>query len=186
METSKQSYFNISAKWAAIYTITSIIITYLFQFLNVDQTTSPLRFLVYIPLIGFLLLAQKEYRDQLNGFMTFGQGFMSGFIYSIIIGVLGAIFFYLYFTLLSPQVWEKVLSATRDKMAENKDVSSAQIDQAMNIMTKYGVISATIGVLIVTPIFGAIVSLIGAAIFKKERSLTDIESEAASNFEQGN
>ena len=186
METAKQSYFNVAAKWAVIYTITSIVITYLFQFLNIDQTTSPLRFLSYIPLIGFLLLTQKEYRDQLNGFMTFGQGFMSGFIYSIIIGVLSAVFIYLYFSLLSPQVWEKVLSVTKDKMAENKDVSSAQIDQAMNIMTKYGIISATIGVLLITPIIGAIISLIGAAIFKKERSLADIENDAASNFEQGN
>ena len=35
------------------------------------------------------------------------------------------------------------------------------------------------GILIGTPITGAIIALIGAAIFKKERTLFDIEQEEA-------
>src|ERR1017187_8024348 len=145
MENVKQSYTNLSAKWAVIYVITSIVITFALQFLDVDQTTSPLRFLMYIPLIAFLLLAQKEYRDQLGGFMTFGQGFMAGFIYSVIVGILSAIFVYIYFTFLSPQVWEQVLSASRDKIAENKSLSSEQVDQAMEFTRKYGIMFAIVG-----------------------------------------
>jgi hypothetical protein len=180
MENAKKGYFNLAAKWAVIYAITSIVITYIFQFLDIDLTTSPLRFLSYVALIAFLLLTQKEYKDQLGGFLTFGEGFMSGFMYSVIAGVLGAIFAYIYFTFLSPQVWEHVISATKDKMAENKDLSSDQIDAAMNFTAKYGVILGSVGALIVTPIIGAIISLIGAAIFKKDRTIEDIERETPS------
>jgi hypothetical protein len=179
MENVKPSSLNVSAKWAGIYVITSIVITYLFQFLAVDQT-SAVKYLTYIPFIAFLLLAQKEYKDQLGGFITFGQAFMPGFIYSVITGIILAIFLYIYLGILSPQVWEQILTATRDKMAENKNMSSEQIDQAMDITRKYGVLLTAIGTAIGTPIVGAIISLIGAAIFKKERSVLDIEQNSGS------
>jgi hypothetical protein len=180
MENVKQGYFNLSVKWAVIYIITSIVITYTFQILDVDQVTSPLRFLPYVPLIAFLFLAQKEYKDKLGGFITFGQGFMAGFMYAVVVGVLGAIFTYIYLKFLSPQIWEQALAATKDKMAENKSLSGDQIDQAMDITRKYGIILGSLGALIVTPIIGAIISLIGAAIFKKERSILDVEHDASS------
>jgi len=123
MENVKPSSLNVSAKWAGIYVITAIVITYLFQFLAVDQGSSA-KYLSYIPFIAFLLLAQKEYKDQLGGFITFGQGFMSGFIYSVIAGIIIAIFMYIYLGILSPQVWEQILATTRDKLTENKNLSS--------------------------------------------------------------
>ena len=84
MENSKPNATKVATKWALIYILTSIVITYLFQILNIDQN-SGFKYLVYIPFIAFLLLAQKEYRDQLNGFLTFGEGFSSGFRFSLII-----------------------------------------------------------------------------------------------------
>ena len=179
MENVKPSSLNVSAKWAGIYVITAIVITYLFQFLAVDQGSSA-KYLSYIPFIAFLLLAQKEYKDQLGGFITFGQGFMSGFIYSVIAGIIIAIFMYIYLGILSPQVWEQILATTRDKLTENKNLSSEQIDQAMEITRKYGVLLTVVGTAIGTPIVGAIISLIGAAIFKKERSVLDIEQNSGS------
>ncbi|HAL81645.1 MAG TPA: hypothetical protein DCO83_04925, partial [Mucilaginibacter sp.] len=101
MENVKKSYTNVAAKWAVIYVITSIVITYAFQFLNVDQA-SPAKYLSYIPFIAFLLLTQKEYKDQLGGFLTFGQGFMSGFMYSVFGGIILAVFIYIYLGILSP------------------------------------------------------------------------------------
>jgi len=50
----------------------------------------------------------------------------------------------------------------------------------MEITRKYGVLFTAIGTAIGTPIVGAIISLIGAAIFKKERSVLDIEQNSGS------
>jgi uncharacterized membrane protein len=61
----------------------------------------------------------------------------------------------------------------------DKGLSNDQIDQSMELGKKYGAIFGAVGTLFVIPIFGAIVALIGAAIFKKEKSITDIENDAS-------
>jgi len=178
MENVSKSRNNISAKWAIIYVVTSIVITYTFQFLDMDQT-SPIRYLAYIPFIAFLLLAQKEYKGQLGGFITFGEGFLTGFIYSVIAGVILAVFIYIYLGILSPQVLQQSLAAQHDKYVQS-GLSEDQIAKANEIGTKYGAIFGAVAVLFITPIVGAIIALIGAAIFKKERTILDIEQNTGS------
>ncbi|MDB4918939.1 DUF4199 domain-containing protein [Mucilaginibacter sp.] len=176
MENVKPSSTNLAFKWAIINVLTSIVITYAFQFLNIDQN-SPARYLAFIPFIVFLLMAQKEYRDQLGGFLTYGEGFMGGFLFSIFAGLLGAIFIYVYLTFLSPQVFEQSLADAQTKM-ESKGLSSEQVDSAMAITKKYGTLFGAIGAVIGSIFIGAIIALIGAAIFKKERSILDIEQSS--------
>lgn len=178
MENVKQSYTNITVKWAVIYFITSVVITYIFQFLNIDQNSAA-KYLGYIPFIAFLLLAQKEYKDKLGGFLTFGQGFMTGFIYSVFGGILLAIFIYIYLAILSPQVLDQSLASQHDKFVEN-GMSEDQIKTATEMGKKYGAIFGAVAVLFIMPIIGAIISLIGAAIFKKEPSVLDIEKNSDS------
>lgn len=161
---------NIVLKWTLISVITSIIITYVFQFANVDQN-SGMKYLSYIPFMVYLFLAQKEYKDQLGGYITFGQAFSTGFKYAIFTGIILAIFIYLYLSLLSPQVFEKAMSDAQQKMTDQGQLSSEQIDSAMQISRKYGVILGAIGSVIGSAIIGAILSLIGAAIFKHEKPL---------------
>jgi cytochrome bd-type quinol oxidase subunit 1 len=62
-------------------------------------------------------------------------------------------------------------------LAAKGNLSSDQIDQAMEIAKKYGVILGTFGTMIVYTILGVIFGLIGAAIFKKEHSAYDPEPE---------
>ena len=143
------------------------------QYLNVDPL-SPAKYLSYIPFIAFLFLAQKEYRDLISGFMTFGEGFLAGLYYSIFSGVMLAIFMYIYLTFINPHMMEQTMAAQHDALVA-KGLSEDQIATTTNITTKYGAIIATIGTLIGTPIMGAIIALIGAAIFKRERSPLDVD-----------
>ncbi|HEY4326072.1 MAG TPA: DUF4199 domain-containing protein [Mucilaginibacter sp.] len=176
MENSLQNPTKIASKWAIIYVVTSIVITYAFQLLNIDQN-SAFKFLGYIPFIAFLLLTQKEYRDQLGGYLTFGEGFSAGFRYAVFSGLLLAVFIYIYLAFLSPQVLEQSMTDQQGKMAQ-QGLSQEQIDKAMEIGKKYGPIIGAFGAAVGSAILGAIVALIGAAIFKKERSITDIENES--------
>lgn len=179
MEQVKQSSTNISVKWALIYVVTSIVITYLYQFLGVDQASSA-KYLSYIPFILFLILAQKECKDKLGGFITFGQCFLTGFIYAVFGGIILAVFIYLYLAVLSPHVWEQMLATQQDQLSA-KGMSGDQIDSAMGIMRKYGALFASIATLFAIPIFGAIIALVGAAIFKKDRSILDIDQDPDAN-----
>ena len=171
----KQSSSKVAIKWALIYLITSVVITYLFQFLNIDQNSSA-KYLSYIPFIAFLLLVQKEYKEQLGGFLTFGEGFISGLLYSVFSAIMLAVFIYIYLGILSPQVLEQAMASQSDQLKE-KGLSQDQIDNAMTITKKYGAIIGAVFTLLIMPIFGIIIALIGAAIFKKERSPFDLIKE---------
>jgi len=174
MET--QNPTKVATKWAVIYTLTAIVITYAFEFLNVDPQ-SPAKYCTYIPFIIFMLLAQKEYKDIKGGYLTFGEGFSSGFRYALFAGLLLAVFTYLYLAVLSPGVWQKILETTRTQL-EDKNMPAEQIDKAMQITSKYGPIFGAFGSAVSYAIFGAVLSLIGAAIMKKERSPFDIANQA--------
>jgi|SRR6185503_1276016 len=174
METTKPSQAGIAVKWALINVITAIVITYVFQFMGTNINSS-IRYLAYIPFIAFLCLAQKEYRDKLSGFMTYGEGFVEGLLYGVFSGIMMAIFMYLYYAVLYPHGIDEMVAAARDKMSAQGQ-SSDQIDTAAEMTKKYGVIFVVVGALLGTPIIAIIVSLITAAIFKKEPSLRDIEN----------
>jgi hypothetical protein len=173
----KHNPTKVATKWALIYLATAIVLTYAFEFLNVDQTSS-VKYLSYIPFFGFLFLTQKEFRDQIGGFMTFGQGFSAGFRYSVFAGLLIGIFTYIYFAILSPQVYEKLLETIQTGM-EQKNMSEDQVEKAMGFYKgSWGLVIMGFGAAIGMTVFGTVVSLIGAAIFKKDRSAHDIIEDA--------
>jgi hypothetical protein len=168
MEVKKASPSAPAIKWALIGVVTSIILTYAFDLSNIDPN-SKLRWISYIPFIAFLCLSQKEYRNQLGGYLTYGEGFQAGLLYSVFMGILAAIFTYLYFAVLSPEMLEKILASSEAQL-QAKNMSQDQIDTAMSMTRKFMKpgIMAVFG-LIGTIIMGVIIALITAAIFKKER-----------------
>ena len=178
MENVKRGSSNVAFKWAAISLVATIILTYIWEFLKVDPN-SPIRYLGFIPFIAFLFLAQKEYRDQLGGFATFGEEFVAGLLFSVFSGILGAIFIYIYYSWLSPAAYQLYLDAQKSAM-EARNSSPDQVEQGMAFMNKFGIWIVVAGMLIGTPIIGAIISLIGAAIFKKGKSILDIEKNSDS------
>jgi len=155
----------VSVKWSLFYVVVSIILTYVYQFLNLDPTSS-IKYINYIPYIAFMFLAQKEYKEQLGGFMTFGEGFLAGFKYTAISAVLIALFTYIYFTLLSPQVFQQIIDASKAKLEAKGNMTDDQINTVLSYTTPgLTCIFVVVGSLIV----GTIISLIGAAIFKKDK-----------------
>lgn len=155
----------VSVKWSLLYVVVSIILTYVYQFLNLDST-SGIKYITYIPYIAFMFLAQKEYKEQLGGFMTFGEGFLTGFKYTAITAVLVALFTYIYFTLLSPQIFQQIIDASKAKIEAKGNISDDQMNTALSFITP-GLTS--IFVVVGSLIIGTIFALIGAAIFKKDR-----------------
>jgi hypothetical protein len=173
----KHNPTKVATKWALIYLATGIVVTYAFEFLNVDQTSS-LKYLSYIPFFAFLFLTQKEFRDQIGGYMTFGQGFSAGFRYSVFSGLLIGIFTYLYFGVLSTHVYDKLLETIQAQL-EQKNMTESQIEKTMDFYKgSWGLITMGFGAAIGMTVFGTIMSLIGAAIFKKDRSAYDIIEDA--------
>ena len=173
---TKPNATKVATKWALINFVTSIILTYVIQYVSTDPN-SPLKYLGYAPFIIFLLLTQKEYKEQLGGYLTFGDGFSSGFRYSVYTSVLIAIFTYIYLAFLNPEIMVKAAEQARAQM-EAKGMSSADVDKAVSYTIKLGPPLGAFFLAIMDTIIVIIISLIGAAIFKKERSAYDPEPPA--------
>lgn len=172
----KNNATKVATKWALIYLAVAIVITYAFEFLNVDQSSS-WKMISYIPFFGFLFLTQKEFRDQIGGYMTFGDGFSAGFRYSVFTGLLVALFTYVYFAVLSPQMFDKMLDTIQTAL-EQKGADEAIVEKTMTFYKSWGRVTFAFGGAIGITVIGTIVALIGAAIFKKERSPYDIVEDA--------
>lgn len=166
--TTTQNPTKVATKWALIYLLAAIILTYAYQYLNIDLK-SPVRYFSYLFFIGFLFLTQKEYRDQLGGYMTFGQGFSAGFRFGLFAGLLFGVFLYIYLGILNPDLMIKSIEDQRGSMSAN-GASSEQVEKGIEMGKKYGAIFAAFGTAVWFAILGAILGLIGAAIFKKEKT----------------
>lgn len=172
MEQPKPNPNNMAIKWTLINVATAIILTYVFQFANISAV-SPVRYIAILPFIAFMFLAQKEFRDQLGGYMKFGEGFSIAWRIGVFSGVILAVFIYLYYGILSPDMYTKYLEAQRSAMEASGKLSSDQVDQSMEFMNKMGMVFLVIGTLVGTVIEAIILGLIGAAIFKKDRPAFD-------------
>lgn len=174
METTKPSQAALALKWAVINIITAIIITYIFQLMGTDIQAS-VRYLAYLPFIAFLCLAQIEYRSSLSGFMTYGQGFVEGLLYGVFSGIMMAIFIYVYYAILYPPAIDQIVAAAQAKLAAQNTPSDQQ-ETALEMTRKYGAIFGAVGALFITPIIAIVIALVTAAIFKKDRTVADIEN----------
>ena len=169
-QAAAPSSAKVAIKWSLIYVLVAIVITYASEIAKLS-VNSPVKYVTYLFLIIFLLLAQKEHKDKLGGYIKFGDAFVTGLLYGIFTGVLTAIFVYLYLSILSPEVFAQALEQQRQAMADSGKMSSDQIDHAMDIAKKYGPVLGAIVTVFIYAILGVIIGLIGAAIFKKEPSI---------------
>ncbi len=124
-----------------------------------------------------MILAQKEFKDAQGGFITFGTAFSTGFRYALFTGLMMAVFMYVYYSYLSPEMYEKIADVTEQAL-EKQEMSSSQMEKTMSMTREWGPLFSAFGMAVGSAIIGAIISLITSAIIKKERSPYDIVDEA--------
>jgi hypothetical protein len=174
MKNSNQIQKNkIAAKWAAMVVLTSILLTYILQYSDVDQS-SPVKLLIYLPFAAYLLFAQSETRERQKGYISFNTAFATGFRCALFSALTLAIFTLLYLSILSPQVMEQLLAGQRDKLA-SQGISGDQADNLIEMSRKIGPIIKALTTALGLLLSGSIIAAIGALILKKELSPADIE-----------
>src|SRR5690606_25365005 len=149
-----------------------VIMIYVFYFAGVDAQ-SPINYLGYLPFVICLFLAIKEHRDQdLSGHITFGRGFSTGFKYSSFLSMLMGLFMLIYLKWLNADVFTDGLILAENQMID-QGKSSEEIEMAMGMAHKWGPYFAAVTTAIMYTLSGAVVSIICAAILKKEAPVTN-------------
>lgn len=148
-----------------IISIILIVLGLVLHFLDLSQNQS-VQYLNYVILIAGVIWSVNSYGKQINYNSTFGNYFAHGFKVSAIVTVV-MIIFTIIFALIFPEMKEKGIEAAREGMVK-KGLTEEQISQAISFTEKFFYVFIIAGILIMFLIIGAISSVIGAAVTKKE------------------
>ena len=164
--------------WASIAFFIIVLFTYLFYFLDIDSK-SPVNYLSYVPFLVCLFLSVRFHKEtELGGFISFKRAFGTGFRFSSFLSLLMGIFIYVYFKFLNPDVFEKTLLEAENQMLESGN-STDKVDMAIEVSRSWGPLIAGITTAVMYTLSGVVVSLIVAAILKKEEPFFGSEQEEA-------
>ena len=125
----------------------------------------------FAAMLWFVIYGIKAYKKDNSGYLSLAEALKTGLAITLIAGVIGSIFTYLFTTIIEPDFVMNMLEASRVKMIEdNPEMTQEQIDMAMSISEKMmspGILTA-IGV-IASLFFGFIISLISGLVLKNNR-----------------
>lgn len=124
------------------------------------------QWLGFVPFLIGIIMNANAYSKANNGSVTFGQVFGSCFKATAIIAIVSVAWGFASMYIF-PNMMDEAMEQARAKMAQNKDLSEEQIEQAMGYTRKFFKPLMVAGALFGTLFFGAIFSLIGAAVAKK-------------------
>ena len=130
--------------------------------------------ITFVFYIVALFLFTKNFREKtLGGFIPYGQAFLYGLTVFMIASILGAIYNFIFLSLIDPEYTAKVIQTTADwteNFMRSKGVSESQVSQAIDKINSKGIptpLGSSLKSLIGALIMGAIISLISSAFAKK-------------------
>jgi len=169
MEKKNPSIVVNALIWGVIIGLISIVYSVILYMLN-QTFNRALGYAGIIIMIVGLAIAMKSYRvNILDGILPFGKAFGFGVLIVVFASLLGSIYTYLLYTVIDPGLQEKMLEFAADKMLESGRVPEAQLDQALEFSKKFmSPTYLTVSGFIFSCLGGTVISLIMAAIFKKE------------------
>jgi hypothetical protein len=171
METTSPTQPTVAAT-ALRYGLLTGLVSIIFSFLLIVTNqlgNSLLGIIGLVITIAGIVLAQRDFRTRNAGFMSYGEGMGIGALLSVVSGLLGAAFSFIY-RAIDPSAFEQGIEQARAKMEAAGTMSDAQIDQAIAMSQKFtsGPIGFAIGV-VSAAVIGTILSLIISAILKNAK-----------------
>lgn len=157
---------------ALLYAFYNLALVYLSEAMgmggaNYDNVSIGLKILstalTYVPFIAAIIYVQTKHRSELGGYITFGRAFSAGFKVAAYAGLFIALITALYYKVLSPGSMDAVIDAAIAKAGNNE-----QQVKGIEMMSKYMILFMVFGLAVTFTISGLIISLISAAIIKRE------------------
>ncbi len=161
-------------KWGLITGMVYVIFSLVSNLMGVQESGNKMlgfgvNTLMMLATFYTIYLGVKESRDQdLNGYMTMGQGFLIGFKIALIAGLISAIFVFIYTKFIDPDLFNRIATGMEEQwdkaeMPENgREMARKWMGYFMN-----PIVSAIITILY-TAFWGLIKGLVVGAMLKKE------------------
>jgi len=167
MKSGGDSLLTSALKFGLYTSAAYILVSLVFYVLDVDKT-SWLQYLVFLVLIAGIVLGIIQFRDKHSGgFLSYGKCFSTGVLISLVVGLIMAVYIYLFMTYFDPGQIEEMAELAEQKLVD-QGLSDEEIDQTMVIARKFmSPVFSAISSVFSMAFGGAIISLIAAAFLKK-------------------
>ena len=172
METQEVSIKKIALNYGLILALLSIVVNVLAYVTN-NHIDRPwwISVIGSIVLSGVIVYGIKAFKSENDGFLSIGEAIKAGLAISLIAGIVGSAYSYIFATIIEPEYINQMLDFSREQMAlKNPDMTQAQMDMALGISEKMMQpwIMFALGI-IASLFFGFIISLISGLIMKQNR-----------------
>jgi hypothetical protein len=166
---------NMMAFKAAItYSVYFLVLVYLFKWIGIDNNdpNMPIAEKVisfvasYVPFILAILYVQTTFKKDLGGYITLGKAFSAGFKVAAYTGLFLAILLIFYYKVLDQSAYVAIMDTAVKTAGDDPNKV-----KGVEMMRPYMIFFIGFGAAISYTFFGLIISLIGAAVLKKERPL---------------
>jgi hypothetical protein len=155
----------VSMKWG-LY-LGMVMIIYGMVLLLTDMVgNQALGYVNYVFVAVFMYMAHKSFKEEGNGYMSYGQGLGIGTLLTVVGSAMSTVFSFLYVSFVDDSLLEKMKEMTEQSFVD-QGMTDAQIEQAMSISDKFMTPAVMFPIAFVfTVFFGFIISLIVSAITK--------------------
>jgi len=143
-------------RYGMIYGVINIVYFLIFDLADLDMSQGIGRWGITLLALPLIFLAHKYYKENGDGFMSFGQGVGIGFWTGLVSSVVSSIFTFIYLTFIN----DNFIAKTRDKAIEDmqaKGQSEEQIEMAMKFVDMF---MSPWAMLIMGIIFGTIILVV--------------------------
>jgi hypothetical protein len=136
----------------------------------VEKAESWPSWIFYLIFAIFIFYAVFTYRKQNGGYMTLGQALKAGVSVAVISGVIYALYNYVFFTFIEPDIIERIMATAEEKMMiDNPQLTDDQVEMALSWAEKFAnPIFGGAVLIVMSAFFGFIWSLFAGLIWKRE------------------
>lgn len=161
----RASIKSVGIKWGLILGILSIAFFMVGIALG-DPNMTALRWLSILVIIVVIVMAHREYKNNGDGFMTYGQGLGLGTLVAAVSSVISAVFSYVYIKFIDDNFMENSRQMQIQEF-EKQGMTDEQIEMAVEMSARFTTPEMILVIGIVFGIFiGFIISLIVSAFTK--------------------
>jgi len=172
MDNQKASLKKIALNYGLLLGLASValsVVTYVMGVhLERPWWASVLGIVIMAALIVYGL---KAFKQDNGGFLSLGEAIKVGLAISVIAGIIGAVYNYVFVTVIEPDFVAQMMEITKEQMIEqNPDMTEEQMEMGLSITEKFmspGIMSAM--AIIFTLFLGFIISLISGLVMKQNR-----------------
>jgi hypothetical protein len=153
---------SVGIRYGAIMGVIAVAV-FLIMIVSDIDLNGPAKWVSYPIYIVMIVLAHKYFKDNGDGYMTFGQGVGIAFWMSLISSAISSLFTYIYVKFIDTNFIE-AMKEKQIEQFEKQGMSDAQIDQAMKITAYFmnpevflimGMVFGVIGIVITSLIVTA-------------------------------